>query len=115
MGKLGHQDWFVDMSTSARHFCSGNLVYNRMFNGDHSPKEGLISGIDVIVQGGFSPEGFSLPWVMRRQRRMTKVSLPFSPLLHDAPCLPADLPVSPAQTLLQLTNDCEPVTPFLLP
>ncbi|GBN39316.1 hypothetical protein AVEN_38438-1 [Araneus ventricosus] len=43
---------------------------------------------------------------------MTIVLLHFSPLLHDAPCLPAD---SPVQILLQLINDCEPVTLSLLP
>ncbi|GBN96119.1 hypothetical protein AVEN_162764-1 [Araneus ventricosus] len=42
---------------------------------------------------------------------MTIVFLHFSPLLHGAPCLPAD---SPAQILLQLINDCEPVTLHLL-
>ncbi|GBN32720.1 hypothetical protein AVEN_162444-1 [Araneus ventricosus] len=46
---------------------------------------------------------------------MTIVFLHFSPLLHDAPCLPADSPVSPAQLLLQLINDCEPATLLLLP
>ncbi|GBN66299.1 hypothetical protein AVEN_169591-1 [Araneus ventricosus] len=46
---------------------------------------------------------------------MTIVFLDFSPLLHDAPCLPADSPVSPAEILLQLINDCEPVTLLLLP
>ncbi|GBM50376.1 hypothetical protein AVEN_128998-1 [Araneus ventricosus] len=46
---------------------------------------------------------------------MTTVFLHFSPLLHDAPCLPADSPVSPAQLLLQLINDCEPVILLLLP
>ncbi|GBM76086.1 hypothetical protein AVEN_148225-1 [Araneus ventricosus] len=36
-------------------------------------------------------------------------------MLHDAPCLPVDSPVSPAQILLQLINDCEPVTLLILP
>ncbi|GBM69765.1 hypothetical protein AVEN_217369-1 [Araneus ventricosus] len=46
---------------------------------------------------------------------MTIVFLHFSPLLHGVPCLPADSPVSPVQILLQLINDCEPVTLHLLP
>ncbi|GBO09739.1 hypothetical protein AVEN_148157-1 [Araneus ventricosus] len=46
---------------------------------------------------------------------MTIVFLHFSPLLHFAPCLPADSPFSPAQVLLQLINDCDPVTLHLLP
>ncbi|GBN03080.1 hypothetical protein AVEN_104849-1 [Araneus ventricosus] len=44
-------------------------------NGAHSPKEGLISSIDVIVQGGFSPESFSIPWVMRKHGRAEKREL----------------------------------------
>ncbi|GBN71119.1 hypothetical protein AVEN_149018-1 [Araneus ventricosus] len=46
---------------------------------------------------------------------MTTVFLHFSPLLRGAPSLPADSLVSPAQILLQLINDCEPVTLHLLP
>ncbi|GBM42048.1 hypothetical protein AVEN_30403-1 [Araneus ventricosus] len=46
---------------------------------------------------------------------MNIVFLHFSPLLHDAPCLPSDSPVSSAQILLQLINGCEPVTLLLLP
>ncbi|GBO29858.1 hypothetical protein AVEN_264593-1 [Araneus ventricosus] len=46
---------------------------------------------------------------------MTIVFLLFSPLLHVATCLPADSPVTPAQILLQLISDCEPVTLHLLP
>ncbi|GBM39150.1 hypothetical protein AVEN_86747-1 [Araneus ventricosus] len=46
---------------------------------------------------------------------MTIVFLHFSPLLHGAPCLPADSPVSHAKRLLQLINDCQPVTLHLLP
>ncbi|GBN03056.1 hypothetical protein AVEN_99907-1, partial [Araneus ventricosus] len=47
--------------------------------------------------------------------QVTIVFLNFSPLLHGAPCLPTDSPVSPAHVLLQLINDCEPVTLHLLP
>ncbi|GBM69119.1 hypothetical protein AVEN_138614-1 [Araneus ventricosus] len=43
---------------------------------------------------------------------MTIVFLHFSPLLHGASCLPANLFVSLAQRLLELINDCQPVTLF---
>ncbi|GBM50386.1 hypothetical protein AVEN_97210-1 [Araneus ventricosus] len=46
---------------------------------------------------------------------MNIVFLHFSPLLHGVPSLPADSLVSPAQILLQLINNCEPVTLHLLP